>query len=75
MRLVEVDEVDALGSRRGINCKCLFSFKFACFVFNTFKLNVYGFSPRFNLTILGFNIFKLNVFGRPISFFFSNIFC
>jgi hypothetical protein len=67
MRLMEVDEVDALGSHRQKNCKCRFFIKFTCFVFNTIKLNVFSFSPLFNLTILGFNIFKLNVFGRRFS--------
>ena len=67
MSLVEVDEVDPLGSHRRINCKCHFFIQIHLLFFNTIKLNVYGFSPHFNLTILGFNMFKLNVFGRPTS--------
>ena len=65
MRLMEVD---ALGSRRLRNCKCLFTLLFTCIVFDTTKLNVSIFSPHISLTLYAFNIFKLNVFGRPTIF-------
>jgi hypothetical protein len=64
MRLVEVDKVDALGSRRRKNCKCLFFIQIHLLCFQYNQIECFRF---FSATIFAFNIFKLNVFGRPTS--------